>query len=137
MKNRAWKYCRQASPDEGLTGLNMQSRIIDQYIAEHELALVGETKAVESGNSMDRESIREIRTKAEGGAYDILLISGLDRLGRDMQQTTALVRDLLRIDIHIVPVMANEEITEKDCTMELWKTAIPPMENRHSQAMEK
>lgn len=38
--NRAWKYCRQASPDEMLSGLAVQNRLPERYAAMREFSVV-------------------------------------------------------------------------------------------------
>lgn len=80
--NRVWIYCRQASPDERLTGLQAQETRCKNYILKHTLTLAGETKVVERGSSADRESIQELIRLAEKNTYQILLLPSLDRLAR-------------------------------------------------------
>lgn len=111
MKNRAWKYCRQACPDELLTGIARQDMIMNRYIAEHDLVLAGETKVVEAGTSADRESICELIRLAEEGAYDILLILDLDRLAREMFACMEICRKLLNIGVRIIPINSGMEFT--------------------------
>lgn len=113
MKKRVWKYCRQASPDEGLTGLRIQSHHIDSYIAQNGLSLVGETKVVEKGITLDRKSLHEIVRLAEDGAYDILLVSSFDRLARDMWSMMDFCRNLSALGIRIIAIRDQSEITEE------------------------
>ena len=112
MGNRAWKYCRQASPDAMLTGLAAQDSFIERRAAAWGLHIVGETKAVEPGLSADRDSIRELLDKAEAGAYDILLISGMDRLSRNLWDTVEILSKLLATGIRVRDARTGEEITK-------------------------
>lgn len=114
MKNRAWKYCRQASPDEGLTGLQMQSLEIDGYIAQNDLSLAGETRAIEKGIASDRKSLHELIRLAEDGAYDILLVSSFDRLARDMWSMMDFCRKLSELGIRVIAVKDKAEITNEN-----------------------
>jgi DNA invertase Pin-like site-specific DNA recombinase len=87
MKNRAWKYCRQAGYDGDDCGIRTQELWINKYISKHGLISVGESKVFESGTTMNRPSLQELIQKAQEQTYDILVVSALDRLGRDLWST--------------------------------------------------
>lgn len=114
MKNRVWKYCRQAGYDGDDSGIRAQDFRINEYISKHELIPVGESKVFESGTTMDRPSLHELMQKAQEQAYDILVVSALDRLGRDLWLTMGFVRELLRMGIRIIDLSWGSEITEGD-----------------------
>lgn len=114
MKNRVWKYCRQAGYDGDDSGIRAQEFRINEYISKHELIPVGESKVFESGTTMDRPSLHELMQKAQEQAYDILVVSAFDRLGRDLWLTMGFVRELLRMGIRIIDVSWSSEITEGD-----------------------
>ena len=114
MKNRVWKYCRQAGYDGDDSGIRAQEFRINEYISKHELIPVGESKVFESGTTMDRPSLHELMQKAQEQAYDILVVSALDRLGRDLWLTMGFVRELLRMRIRIIDLSWGSEITEGD-----------------------
>ena len=127
MKNRVWKYCRQAGYDGDDSGIRAQEFRINEYISKHELIPVGESKVFESGTTMDRPSLHELMQKAQEQAYDILVVSALDRLGRDLWLTMGFVSELLRIrkcgsisapapppGIRIIDLSWGSEITEGD-----------------------
>lgn len=114
MKNRVWKYCRQAGYDGDDSGIRAQEFRINEYISKHELIFVGESKVFESGTTMDRPSLHELMQKAQEQAYDILVVSALDRLGRDLWLTMGFVRELLRMGIRIIDLSWGSEITEGD-----------------------
>ena len=114
MKNRVWKYCRQAGYDGDDSGIRAQEFRINEYISKHELIPVGESKVFESGTTMNRPSLQELIQKAEEQAYDILVVSALDRLGRDLWLTMGFVRELLRMGIRIIDLSWGSEITEGD-----------------------
>lgn len=63
MKNRVWKYCRQAGYDGDDSGIQAQEFRINEYISKHELIPVGESKVFESGTTMDRPSLHELMQK--------------------------------------------------------------------------
>lgn len=114
MKNRVWKYCRQAGYDGDDSGIQAQEFRINEYISKHELIPVGESKVFESGTTMDRPSLHELMQKAQEQAYDILVVSAFDRLGRDLWLTMRFVRELLRMGIRIIDLSWGSEITEWD-----------------------
>ena len=114
MKNRVWKYSRQAGYDGDDSGIRAQEFRINEYISKHELISVGESKVFESGTTMDRPSLHELMQKAQEQAYDILVVSALDRLGRDLWLTMGFVRELLRMGIRIIDLSWGSEITEWD-----------------------
>lgn len=114
MKDRVWKYCRQAGYDGDDSGIRAQEFRINEYISKHELIPVGESKVFESGTTMDRPSLHKLMQKAQEQAYDILVVSALDRLGRDLWLTMGFVRELLRMGIKIIDLSWGSEITEGD-----------------------
>ena len=114
MKNRVWKYCRQAGYDGDDSGIRAQEFRINEYISKHELIFVGESKVFESGTTMDRPSLHELMQKAQEQAYDILVVSALDRLGRDLWLTMGFVRERLRMGIRIIDLSWGSEITDGD-----------------------
>lgn len=114
MKNRVWKYCRQAGYDGDDCGIRAQEFRINEYISKHELIFVGESKVFEDGTTMDRPSLHELMQKAQEQAYDILVVSALDRLGRDLWLTMGFVRELLRMGIRIIDLSWGSEITDGD-----------------------
>ena len=114
MKNRAWKYCRQARYDGDDCGIRTQELWINQYISTHRLISVGESKVFESGTTINRPSLQELIQKAEEQAYDILVVSALDRLGRDLWSAMEYTKKLLRMGIRIISVNDNTEITKRD-----------------------
>lgn len=114
MKNRVWKYCRQAGYNGDDSGIRAQEFRINEYISKHELIPVEESKVFESGTTMDRPSLHELMQKAQEQAYDILVVFALDRLGRELWLTMGFVRELLRMGIRIISVNDNTEITERN-----------------------
>lgn len=114
MKNRAWKYCRQAGYDGDDCGIRVQELWINQYISKHGLVSVGESKVFENGTTINRPSLQELIQKAEEHAYDILVVSALDRLGRDLWSAMEYTKKLLRMGIRIISANDNTEITERD-----------------------
>ncbi len=62
MNNKAWVYCRQASRDEGLTGITTQSNILNDYIKKNNLIPAGETKVLESGMGASLAMMTAART---------------------------------------------------------------------------
>ncbi len=118
MKNKAWIYCRQACPDEGLTGIEAQSTTLKAYIKSNGLALAGETKVVESGVGGMRESLKQLADMADNGAYDILLIATQDRISRDALFGTQFMRELLSKGIRIIAVNENQELKPEDVNAE-------------------
>lgn len=63
---------------------------------------------------MNRPGLQELIQKAEEQAYDILVVSALDRLGRDLWSAMEYTKKLLRMGIRIISVNDNTEITERD-----------------------
>ena len=114
MENKVWKYCRQASPDGSLAGLQAQSHQIDNYITEHAYSLVGKTNVVESGIALDRESLRELIQLAKEGQYDILAVSNIDRLARNIEVRIAFCQKMIDLGIRIVEVNTDTKITENN-----------------------
>ena len=109
--NREWKYCRQAGTDEMLSVLAVQNRLLEYYAAAHEISVVGEIKVVVTGTPADRESIRELLNEAAHGTYDVLLISGLDRLSRKGWDALTSVSKRFACGVRVLDASTNEEIS--------------------------
>ena len=109
---RVWKYCRQSTPDEGLTGLHPQNILLDAYILEQGYVLVGKTEAVESGLDPKRESIHEVLRLAKEGAYDMLLVTCPDRLLKNPFDSLALSQELKNEGVRIFAVKTEEELPD-------------------------
>lgn len=107
-------YRRQAGYDGDDCGIRTQELWINQYISKHGLVSVGESKVFESGTTINRPSLQELIQKAEEHAYDILVVSALDRLGRDLWSAMEYTKKLLRMGIRIISANDNTEITERD-----------------------
>lgn len=114
VKNRVWKYCRQDGYGGDDCGIRTQELWINRYISTHRLISVGESKVFENGTTTNRPSLQELIQKAQEQTYDILLVSALDRLGRDFWSTMEYTKKLLRMGIRIISVNDNVEITERD-----------------------
>lgn len=114
MMNRAWKYCRQATADEQLSGIKAQSFWLDQYVAEHGFEVAGETQTVEKGHGADRESLLDLLRHAQDSDFDILLVSSLDRLSRDMAESIRICRLLLDAGIRVIVVRDKVELSKQN-----------------------
>ena len=87
---------------------------MDQSVYLQTWACFCESKVFESGTTINRPSLQELIQKAEEHAYDILVVSALDRLGRDLWSAMEYIKKLLRMGIRIISANDNTEITERD-----------------------
>lgn len=86
MKNkRTWIYCRVAYPDAH--ALAVQQTHLEAYAKEHGFEVVGTTIEQASGLDFSRRGLGEVSAAVATGKVDILLISNLSRLGRDLKKT--------------------------------------------------
>jgi DNA invertase Pin-like site-specific DNA recombinase len=75
-----------------------QRRIADDFARRtgHEIATVHDSGRSESGKTMDRAALREVRARVRGGATDGVLVAYLDRLGRaPIEESMTFVRELV------------------------------------------
>ena len=102
-QKRAWIYCRIAHSGPNSTEvLAVQRHSLDAYAKEHSFEIVGFSKDIGSGRSMDHPGLLDFLSTAKDGKVDILLIHSLTRLGRDMDKVVrywSLLRDL-GVSIH-------------------------------------
>ncbi len=108
-RDRAWMYCRVGYSGESSAGaLKMQEISMESYAAQNGLTITACTFDVESGLTVDRPSLREIKRAAMAGKIDVLLLFNLSRLGRDMEQVTQYWQFLRENNVRICSVMEGE-----------------------------
>ena len=82
---RAWIYCRMAHSGPDSAGLlAMQRRQLEACAKEHGFEIVGYSSDVGSGLTFNRPGLLDFLDAVYDEAADVLLLSDLTRLGRDM-----------------------------------------------------
>ena len=88
-RKRAWIYCRLAcnGPDSAEL-LAAQRNRLEIYAKEHGLEIVGTSSDIANGMTFGhRTGLWEFQNEAADGNVDILLLTGLSRLGRVSDET--------------------------------------------------
>ena len=81
---RAWIYCRTAGDCEiDLDAIGMQRRRLEQYVAQHNMSVVGYSEDRQPGTALDRPGIQKMKEAIARHAVDAVLVFSLDRLCRD------------------------------------------------------
>lgn len=87
---RTWIYCRVAYPDAH--ALAAQQTYLEAYAKEHGFEVVGTTIEQASGLDFFRRGLGEVSAAVAAGKVDILLVSNLSRLGRDLKKADIYLR---------------------------------------------
>lgn len=99
-KERAWIYCRVATPDE--FALKMQQEALNAYAEKRLFEVVGTTAEQAKGLSLMRDGITEISQAAEQRLMDVLLVFGISRLGRNVLEVPEYVHWLKNHGVRVV-----------------------------------
>lgn len=87
MKN-CWKYSRVSNErNDKKDSLTHQDSMIDAYIEENDLVLVGESSDDKSGMNFNREGFRELLAAVRAGIIDTILVKEISRFGRERALT--------------------------------------------------
>ncbi len=87
---RAWIYCRVAYPDA--FALAAQQADLEAYAEKQGFEVVGITVEQASGLDFSRRGLAEVSNAVDAGEVDLLLLTNLSRLGRDVTSVDAYLR---------------------------------------------
>ena len=89
---KAYFYCRVAHDDS--FSLERQAEELRRYAEQAGYTIVGAAAEHGSGMTLDRPALQEVMEAVLAGKVDMVLISSLDRIGRDWGMTKQYI-DLL------------------------------------------
>ena len=89
---KAYFYCRVAHDDS--FSLERQAEELRRYAEQAGYTIVGAAAEHGSGMTLDRPALQEVMEAVLAGKVDVVLISSLDRIGRDWGMTKQYI-DLL------------------------------------------
>ncbi len=89
-RKRTWIYCRTAYPDAH--ALAVQQASLEAYAEKQGFVIAGITAEHASGLDLSRRGLAEVSGAVDAGDVDLLLVTDLSRLGRDVEK----VDDYLR-----------------------------------------
>ena len=89
-KQRAWIYCRVAHPDAH--ALAIQQASLEAYAEVNGFEIVGTTAEQASGLDFSRRGLAEVSNVVDAGEVDLLLVTDLSRLGRNVVKADAYLR---------------------------------------------
>lgn len=108
-QKRTWIYCRVAhsGPDsvDVLAGQRLQ---LETYAREHSLEIVGSSSDIGSGLTLDRPGLLDFLDAVEDESVDVLLLSDLARLGRNINTVVRYWNLLRGRGVHVYTVMDGE-----------------------------
>ena len=82
---KAYFYCRVAHDDS--FSLERQAEELRRYAEQAGYTIVGAAAEHGSGMTLDRPALQELMEAVLAGKVDVVLISSLDRIGRDWGMT--------------------------------------------------
>lgn len=85
---RTWLYCRVAhNGADSMDALVVQQHRLEAYAKEHDLEIVGASRDIASGLTLEhRPGLQDFHHAAVDGEVDILLITDLAHLSRDIDR---------------------------------------------------
>ena len=128
-KQRAWIYCRVAHPDAH--ALAVQQASLEAYAEANGLEIVGTTAEQASGLDISRRGLAEVSNAVDAGEVDLLLVTDLSRLGRNVVKADAYLRWLEDQFIEVVCADGTVPQTATEILHELVKASGVSMDRVH------
>ena len=106
---KAYFYCRVAHDDS--FSLEQQAAKLCRYAEQAGYTIVGVAAEHGSGMTLDRPALQELTKAVLAGKVDVVLISSLDRIGRDWGMTKQYIALLTE---HKVKLLCLQERVSSD-----------------------
>lgn len=107
-KKRAWIYTRIDAPEDTHGALKLQEKGLYDYAGQMGFAVAGISSDLGSGMDFDRPGLMRLTAAAREGAFDTLLVKSLSRLGRGMEKTLELVKQLNDAGVSVCSPLEGE-----------------------------
>ena len=120
-KQRAWIYCRVAHPDAH--ALAVQQASLEAYAEVNGFEIVGTTAEQASGLDFSRRGLAEVSNVVDAGEVDLLLVTDLSRLGRNVVKADAYLRWLEDRFVEVVCADGTVPQTASEILHELMKAS--------------
>ena len=120
-KQRAWIYCRVAHPDAH--ALAVQQASLEAYAEVNGFEIVGTTAEQASGLDFSRRGLAEVSNAVDAGEVDLLLVTDLSRLGRNVVKADAYLRWLEDRFVEVVCADGTVPQTASEILHELMKAS--------------
>ena len=120
-KQRAWIYCRVAHPDAH--ALAVQQASLEAYAEVNGFEIVGTTAEQASGLDFSRRGPAEVSNVVDAGEVDLLLVTDLSRLGRNVVKADAYLRWLEDRFVEVVCADGTVPQTASEILHELMKAS--------------
>ena len=120
-KQRAWIYCRVAHPDAH--ALAVQQASLEAYAEVNGFEIVGTTAEQASGLDFSRRGLAEVSNAVDAGEVDLLLVTDLSRLGRNVVKADAYLRWLEDRFVEVVCADGTVPQTATEILYELMKAS--------------
>ena len=120
-KQRAWIYCRVAHPDAH--ALAVQQASLEAYAEVNGFEIVGTTAEQASGLDISRRGLAEGSNAVDAGEVDLLLVTDLSRLGRNVVKADAYLRWLEDRFVEVVCADGTVPQTASEILHELMKAS--------------
>lgn len=121
-KQRAWIYCRVAHPDAH--ALAVQQASLEAYAEVNGFEIVGTTAEQASGLDISRRGLAEVSNAVDAGEVDLLLVTDLSRLGRNVVKADAYLRWLEDRFVEVVCADGTVPQTASEILHELMKASV-------------
>lgn len=105
---RAWLYTRIDAPEDTHGVLKEQEKGLFDYAGQMGLTIAGTSSDLGSGHDFERPGLKRLTGAAKDGAFDILLVRSLGRLGRDTERTLGLIRELDGLGVRVLSPLEGE-----------------------------
>ncbi len=121
---RAWIYCRTAYPDAH--ALSTQQAHLEAFAEKQGFEIMGTTVEQASGLNYSRRGLTEVSRAVDAGDVDLLLVTDLSRLGRDLEKADGYLRWLKERSVEVVCADGTVPQTSTEILHQLMKASGVP-----------
>ena len=123
MSTRAAVYCRAAVGSQvgGHFGLSIQEFHLREYCREHDYTIVSSIFEVGMGlRAEQRPGLAQLRDLMHRHEIDVIVVARFDRIGREMTEITAFVREAEECDV-CIESMSESSVLLSDFSADILK----------------
>jgi DNA invertase Pin-like site-specific DNA recombinase len=104
---RAWLYSHIDAPEDTHGVLKGQEKELYDYAGQMGFAIAGSSSDLGGVADTNRPGLAAMTAAAKDGGFDVLLVTGISRLGRNMERTNGLMRQLGEMGVNVYSPIAG------------------------------
>lgn len=104
----AWIYCRIDAPEDVHGALKGQYEKLNTYATQMGFTVADSSQDLASGLQFDRPGLISVLEVAKAGAFQVLLVDSVSRIGHDAANTIDFIHELNSYDVSVFSPLEGE-----------------------------